>query len=138
MTNLIDLYEYAQSRGIGVYWFELGCAESLSYCDAAGECYVAMDPWRLHTVEEEKTKLGHELGHCCTGSFYNRWAACDVRRKHENRADKWAITHLSLRKHWTRPWPTATQSFGTWRSTLALPRILCAKRFAGTPTVTWL
>jgi len=94
MTNLIDLYEYAQSRGIGVYWFELGCAESLSYCDAAGECYVAMDPWRLHTVEEEKTKLGHELGHCCTGSFYNRWAACDVRRKHENRADKWAIARL--------------------------------------------
>lgn len=94
MNDLIDLYEYAQAHGVGVYWIELGCAESLSYCDPEGGCHIAMDPWRLHTVEEEKTKLGHELGHCCTGSFYNRWAVCDVRRKHENRADKWAVLHL--------------------------------------------
>ena len=29
-----------------------------------------------------------------TGSFYNKYAACDVRKKHENRADKWAIEKL--------------------------------------------
>ena len=26
--------------------------------------------------------------------FYNRWATCDIRKKHENRADKWAIERL--------------------------------------------
>ena len=36
-------------------------------------------------------KLAHELGHCCTGSFYNQWATADCRRRHENVADKWAI-----------------------------------------------
>ena len=29
-----------------------------------------------------------------TGSFYNRWAACDVREKCEKRADKWAVESL--------------------------------------------
>ena len=38
--------------------------------------------------------LSHELGHCKTGAFYNIWAARDVRRKHEHRADKWAIQRL--------------------------------------------
>ena len=38
--------------------------------------------------------LAHELGHCVTGSFYNRYAALDVRRRHENRADKWAVKKL--------------------------------------------
>ena len=38
--------------------------------------------------------LSHELGHCVTGSFYNIYAAIDYRRRHENRADKWAISTL--------------------------------------------
>ena len=45
-------------------------------------------------MAEEKTKLAHELGHCETGSFYNQSAALDVRQKHENQADRWAIQHL--------------------------------------------
>lgn len=43
---------------------------------------------------EGKTALFHELGHCATGSFYNQNSPCDVRRRHENRADKWAIQKL--------------------------------------------
>ena len=38
--------------------------------------------------------MSHELGHCATGSFYNIYAAIDCRQRHENRADKWAITAL--------------------------------------------
>ena len=53
-----------------------------------------MDPWRIPTLAEEKVKLAHELGHCETGAFYNRYAARDVRQKHENRANKWAYKKL--------------------------------------------
>ena len=28
------------------------------------------------------------------GAFYNRWAVCDIRKKHELRADKWAIQRM--------------------------------------------
>lgn len=94
MIDLISLYDYAEEEGIEVYWFSLACAESLSYCDSEGTCFIAMDPWRLPTISDETSKLAHELGHCYTGSFYNRYATCDVRQKHENRADKWAVTHL--------------------------------------------
>ncbi|MCI7650223.1 MAG: hypothetical protein SO436_09695 [Oscillospiraceae bacterium] len=38
--------------------------------------------------------MAHELGHCITGSFYNVYAVCDLRAKHERRADKWAIKKL--------------------------------------------
>ena len=45
-------------------------------------------------IQDEKLKLTHELGHCCTGSFYNEYSACDIRQKCENRADRWAIKQL--------------------------------------------
>lgn len=94
MVELPALYDYAVKRGIGVYWFDLDATESLSYMDEDKRCYIAMDPWCLRTLAEEKTKLAHELGHCETGSFYNRYAKLDLRQKHENRADKWAIRKL--------------------------------------------
>ena len=56
--------------------------------------YIAIDPFKLTSTLDEKMKLGHELGHCMTGSFYNKYTACDIRRKHENHADKWAINEF--------------------------------------------
>lgn len=94
MTDLLDLYQLAEREGIGIYWFTMESTESLSIMAQDGACAVAMDPWRLRTLAEEKTKLAHELGHCETGSFYNQSAALDVRQKHENQADRWAIQHL--------------------------------------------
>ena len=43
---------------------------------------------------EEKEKLSHELGHCATGAFYNRYAACDICERHERRANIWSIKKL--------------------------------------------
>ena len=94
MTDLLDLYNLAETHGTQVYWFDLDEAESLSMPLPDGSCAVAMDPWRLPTAADETVKLAHELGHCETGSFYNRYAACDVRQKHENRANKWAYEKL--------------------------------------------
>lgn len=124
MNNLIDLYEYAAHRGIGVFWFSLDSVESLSYMDSDGDCFIAMEPWHIATLAEEKVKLGHELGHCETGSFYNEHATLDMRKKHEIRANRWAYKKLvpedelleAITKGYREPWELAeyfdvTESF---------------------------
>ena len=91
MTTLLDLYEYAEDQGIDVDWVPLEQATSLSIPLPDGSYAIAVNPWKLDTLEQETVCLAHELGHCKTGSFYNRHAALDIRQKHENRADKWEI-----------------------------------------------
>lgn len=94
MTTLLELYRMADDDSITVDFFELKKREALSFMDTDGECYIAIDPFKLYSAQDEKMKLAHEMGHCCTGSFYNQYATCDIRKKHENKADKWAIEHL--------------------------------------------
>lgn len=92
-NNPLDLYAYAENRNIDVDWIPMQRATSLSV--PLGDGYaIALDPWKLGTLAQETVCLAHELGHCETGSFYNRYAALDVRQQHENRADKWAIRRL--------------------------------------------
>ena len=94
MTNHpLDLYAYAERRNIDVDWIPMRRATSLSV--PLGDRYaIALDPWKLGSLAQETVCLAHELGHCEPGSFYNQYAALDVRQRHENRADKWAIQHL--------------------------------------------
>lgn len=94
MTNLLELYELAENHNIDVDWVPLTASKSLSMPFPDGSYGIAVDPWKMDTLEIETVLLSHELGHCMTGSFYNKYATCDVRRKHENRADKWAIQNL--------------------------------------------
>lgn len=92
-NNPLDLYAYAERRNIDVDWIPMRRATSLSV--PLGDGYaIALDPWKLGTIAQETVCLAHELGHCETGSFYNQYAALDVRQRHENRADKWAIRRL--------------------------------------------
>ncbi len=94
MIPLQSLYQQAQQENILVDRFCLGKREALSIMDESGDCFIALDPTKLRGEADERSKLAHELGHCLTGSFYNRWATCDLRQKHENRADKWAAIRL--------------------------------------------
>ena len=115
MADLLELYNLAEQHGTPVYWFDLGAAESLSLQMEDGSCAIAMDPWHLPTLADEKVKLAHELGHCETGAFYNRHAARDVRQKYENRANKWAYQKLvpedelkqAMRQGCQEPWELA-------------------------------
>lgn len=92
--NLIDLYEYAEQHGIDIDWFAMQRAESLSMPLGDDNYGIAINPKKVKTLSEEKCCVAHETGHCMTGSFYNRYSPYDVRKKHENQADKWAIHHL--------------------------------------------
>ena len=94
MMGLNELYCFAEKQGITVDCFKLDKKEALSLMDSNNECYIAIDPFQLSSSQNEKLKLTHELGHCCTGSFYNEYSACDIRQKCENRADRWAIKQL--------------------------------------------
>ena len=74
--------------------FALSSREALSIMDNDGSCFIAIDPGKIVSQTAERSKLAHELGHCITGSFYNRYSPYDLRQRHENRADKWAILQL--------------------------------------------
>ena len=94
MTDLLSLYVLAEDNGIEVDGFDLEKYESLSIQDSDGDCFIAIDPFKLTSQADEKVKLAHEIGHCVTGSFYNKYATCDLRQRHENRANKWAIRKI--------------------------------------------
>lgn len=117
MIDLLELYHTADVENIVVDCFPLDNRDALSLMDTDGACSIAIDPFKLISAKDEKIKLAHELGHCMTGSFYNRYAKADIRARHERRADKWAIKKLipenelveKLAAGYTEPWELAEQ-----------------------------
>lgn len=93
MENLNKLYDFALNENIDVYCFDLATVKALSVC-IDGKSSIAINPFALSDTFEETVILAHELGHCDTGSFYNKYSDFDIRAKHEYRADKWAIKKL--------------------------------------------
>ena len=92
--NVLDLYTLAAQQNIEVIETSLPENGSLSLMDEQGNCYIGIDQSVMDGDALERVHMGHELGHCLTGSFYNRYSPFDLRRRHENRADKWAILQL--------------------------------------------
>ena len=88
------LYDLARQENIAVLPFPMEENGSMSIMAEDGRCYIGMDPAVRDGGVQERVHLGHEMGHCLTGSFYNIYAAIDCRQRHENRADKWAIQAL--------------------------------------------
>lgn len=87
------LFQIAQKAGFTVEYCHIPQNVSISVQDDAGD-FVLMDYSLIVSGAKERVHLAHELGHCETGSFYNCHSALDIRQKHENRADKWAIEQL--------------------------------------------
>lgn len=117
MISTVDLYNFADERGYYVYWytFDDPRVESMAYMDDDKDCHIALDPFRFTSEPDERHKMAHELGHCETGSFYNRYATCDIRQKHENRANRWAYKKLipedeleeAIHQGYREPWELA-------------------------------
>lgn len=88
-----ELYQEASARDIPIIILDI--PENGSMCvQTETRCYIGMDYDVVEEAADRRVHLAHELGHCATGSFYNRWAARDIRQRHELRADKWAIEKL--------------------------------------------
>ncbi len=113
--ELLELYQLADAEHIPIYSFDLPQTQSLSLMNNDGSCAVAIDPFGLNSTKDEKIRLAHELGHCVTGSFYNRYSDFDIKAKSEYRADKWAIKKLipkdelqaAFEQGYTEPWDLA-------------------------------
>ena len=88
------LYDLAQKQNIEIFTFPMPNSHSMSVMTDDGKCFVGIDPSIQDGSVRERVHLAHELGHCVTGSFYNRYSNFDCRQRHENRADKWAIRQL--------------------------------------------
>ena len=88
------LYDLARQQNIEVLTHPLPQTGSLSVMLEGGRCFVGLDRSVCDGATQERVHLSHELGHCVTGSFYNIYAAVECRQRHENRADKWAISTL--------------------------------------------
>ncbi len=94
MVELPELYDIARKKNITVLRHPMECSGSMSLMLPGGECFVGMDDGVCDGSVQERVHLGHELGHCATGSFYSLYTAVDSRQRHENRADKWSIRTL--------------------------------------------
>lgn len=113
--ELLELYQLADAEHIPVYSFDLPQTHSLSLMNNDGSCAVAIDPFGLNSTKDETTRLAHELGHCITGSFYNRYSDFDIKEKSEYKANKWAIKKLipkdelqaAFEQGYTEPWALA-------------------------------
>ena len=94
MTLLPELYAQASQQNIPVLRHPMPQCGSMSLMLPDGSCFIGMDDRVTDGGTQERVHLSHELGNCLTGSFYNIYAAADLRARHENRADKWAIRRL--------------------------------------------
>jgi Zn-dependent peptidase ImmA (M78 family) len=96
--TLKSFYQFAEESNIPVIPFPLGDLGAMSYMDNKGRSYIGIDPERIASEQDEKMKLSHELGHATQGAYYNRYATCDVWKRQENKADRWAFEHLVSKK----------------------------------------
>ena len=92
--ELSALYDFARQQNIEVIPFPMKENGSMSIQMDSGDCIIGMDEGIRDGACQERVHLGHELGHCITGSFYSIHTAVDCRQRHENKADKWAIQTL--------------------------------------------
>ena len=84
-----ELYEVADNEGVEIIYGSFPVTRSMSMPG-----HVALDFSLLFNYAALRVHCAHELGHCCKGAFYNRYAPHDLRARYETKADKWAIKKL--------------------------------------------
>ena len=107
---MLALYEIAEQNNITIYTGSLPATRSLSIPG-----YVALDYNLMWNSAEERTRTAHELGHCIRFAFYRRDDPRYIKKRCENKADKWAIKNLvpkdeleeAVASGYTEPWQLA-------------------------------
>lgn len=89
----MDMIRLAQDYGITVEYCNLPKNKSMSVQDDGGD-FILMDYSLIRSGPRERVHLGHEIGHCVRGAFYEPHAPLEVRRKCENAADRWFIEKI--------------------------------------------
>ena len=81
--NLFDLYHIAEENDVDIHYLKLSTITAASMPD-----HIMLNPDKIETTRQLKDCLGHELGHCMTGSFYQVDNPLDIKGRHEARADR--------------------------------------------------
>lgn len=97
--EMFDLYKWIDDQGVFLFDRQLpfsnGDSKAVTICLDDSETYgVFLDRRRLETSAEARTALGHECGHCATGTTHKLYGTQELIAHHENRANKWAIKKL--------------------------------------------
>lgn len=90
---MTDLFSIAEEANIPIEFLSLPLNESIAVKDDYEE-FIVLDRSLAVDSVESTVHLAHELGHCMTGSFYTAYSPLDIRKKHEYKANKWAVQHL--------------------------------------------
>lgn len=94
MNRIEELDILAEKENITIINAECPECGSISLMTNNGSCYIGIDNNFPMSTREELVQKAHEIGHCVTGSFYNKYAKFDIVSRHEYRANKWAIKRL--------------------------------------------
>ena len=122
-------YREAEEQGIAVHFLEF---EEIAAVSAPG--HMAIDTTKLPTTAEETTAAAHELGHGCTGTYYQADDSQEARQKQENAAERYAILRYlpreelfrAIRSGLTEDWQLA-EHFGFTESFIR--KAVCLYRF---------
>lgn len=85
---MLELYEAAEELGVEIYTGNIPNTKSFAIPG-----YVVLD-FRLVGTVEERTRAAHELGHNARAAFYCREDPTYIKKRCENKADRWAIKKL--------------------------------------------
>ena len=107
---MLELYEIAEELGVEVYTGNIPNCVSFSIPG-----YIALDYNLMENGSLERSAAAHELGHCARDAFYTKNDPFYIRKRCENKADKWAIKKLipknelmeAVRHGITEPWELA-------------------------------
>ena len=86
---MLELYEAAKELGVEIYTGNIPNCVSFSLPG-----YIALDYNLMENGSLERSATAHELGHCARDAFYTRNDPSYIRKRCENKADKWAIKKL--------------------------------------------
>lgn len=93
MNNILNLYNELNKLGVKLYHWNMD-NDKAATLEINGQYAVFMDFGNIDTLSEEMVIVAHEEGHICTGATHKVSSPYDLVSKHENKADKWAITRL--------------------------------------------
>lgn len=97
MVSLADIYSKIAKTGAAVIAYPDSNYEAATI-EMCGFYDIYINPCKIHTIADLKTKLLHEYGHCATGCTHKVYSPFELVEKNEYKANRCAIETFL-------PWP---------------------------------
>lgn len=85
--TICDLQNIADNEGYEIMSIDCPESGSMAIQTDEGNCYIGLDNHSV-TAAVELTRTAHEIGHCRSGSFYNKSCPFEIVEKLERTANK--------------------------------------------------